>query len=300
MELGEIQRLTAIDPWFLHNIAQLVEFSVALEELKPFGTAQEQPGQAGPGPSHARPSSGDFPTVSWPRPWAWARWPCAPAARNWVVTHTYKLVDTCAAEFEAYTPYFYSTYETEDECRAGDRKKVMILGGGPNRIGQGIEFDYCCVHASFALREMGVESIMVNSNPETVSTDYDTSDKLYFEPLTQEDVLNIIESEKPYGIIVQFGGQTPLNLAVPPGKGRRAHPGHPARRHRPGRGPRPLLRPAQEAGPAPAGQRHRHHRGSGLRHRRPHRLSGGGPAPPTCWAAGPWRSSTTGTPWCAT
>ena len=131
------------------------------------------------------------------------------------IHHTYKLVDTCAAEFEAYTPYFYSTYETEDECRATDVRKVMILGGGPNRIGQGIEFDYCCVHASFALRELGIESIMVNSNPETVSTDYDTSDKLYFEPLTLEDVLNIVQSEKPEGLIVQFGGQTPLNLAVP-------------------------------------------------------------------------------------
>ena len=112
-------------------------------------------------------------------------------------------------------PYYYSSYEQEDEARASDRKKVMILGGGPNRIGQGIEFDYCCVHASFALKEIGVESIMVNSNPETVSTDYDTSDKLYFEPLTLEDVLNIIDREKPDGIIVQFGGQTPLNLAVP-------------------------------------------------------------------------------------
>ncbi len=127
----------------------------------------------------------------------------------------YKLVDTCAAEFKASTPYYYSTYETEDEARVSDRKKVMILGGGPNRIGQGIEFDYCCVHASFALREEGIESIMVNSNPETVSTDYDTSDKLYFEPLTREDVLHIVETEKPYGVIVQFGGQTPLNLAVP-------------------------------------------------------------------------------------
>ncbi len=127
----------------------------------------------------------------------------------------YKLVDTCAAEFKAATPYYYSTYETECEARVSDKKKVMILGGGPNRIGQGIEFDYCCVHASFALREEGVESIMVNSNPETVSTDYDTSDKLYFEPLTQEDVLHIIEKEKPDGVIVQFGGQTPLNLSVP-------------------------------------------------------------------------------------
>jgi carbamoyl-phosphate synthase large subunit len=126
----------------------------------------------------------------------------------------YKLVDTCAAEFRAATPYYYSTYEVEEEARLTDRKKVMILGGGPNRIGQGIEFDYCCVHASFALREEGVESIMVNSNPETVSTDYDTSDKLYFEPLTKEDVLHIVESEKPLGVIVQFGGQTPLNLSV--------------------------------------------------------------------------------------
>jgi carbamoyl-phosphate synthase large subunit len=133
------------------------------------------------------------------------------------VIPTYRLVDTCAAEFEAFTPYYYSTYGIEDEVRDNDRKKVMILGGGPNRIGQGIEFDYCCVHASFALRELGYETIMVNSNPETVSTDYDTSDKLYFEPLTLEDVLNIYERENRHdqvlGVIVQFGGQTPLNLA---------------------------------------------------------------------------------------
>ena len=147
----------------------------------------------------------------------------------------YKLVDTCSAEFEAFTPYYYSTYETpfaksgrtrsepghqvkpstEDETRKTEKKKIMILGGGPNRIGQGIEFDYCCVHAAFALKELGYETIMVNSNPETVSTDYDTSDKLYFEPLTKEDVLNIIDKEKPEGVIVQLGGQTPLNLAVP-------------------------------------------------------------------------------------
>ncbi len=126
---------------------------------------------------------------------------------------TYRLVDTCAAEFEAYTPYYYSTYGDENERRESGKKKVIILGGGPNRIGQGIEFDYCCVHAAFALRELGFETIMVNSNPETVSTDYDTSDKLYFEPLTLEDVLNICEQEQPWGVIVQFGGQTPLNLA---------------------------------------------------------------------------------------
>ena len=129
------------------------------------------------------------------------------------VIPTYRLVDTCAAEFEAYTPYYYSTYGDENERRESDKRKIMILGGGPNRIGQGIEFDYCCVHAAFALRELGFETIMVNSNPETVSTDYDTSDKLYFEPLTLEDVLNIYDQEQPEGVVVQFGGQTPLNLA---------------------------------------------------------------------------------------
>jgi carbamoylphosphate synthase large subunit/REP element-mobilizing transposase RayT len=129
------------------------------------------------------------------------------------ITPTYRLVDTCAAEFEAYTPYYYSTYGSENERRESGKRKIMILGGGPNRIGQGIEFDYCCVHAAFALRELGFETIMVNSNPETVSTDYDTSDKLYFEPLTLEDVLNIYDQEKPEGVVVQFGGQTPLNLA---------------------------------------------------------------------------------------
>jgi carbamoyl-phosphate synthase large subunit len=128
---------------------------------------------------------------------------------------SYRLVDTCAAEFEAYTPYYYSTYDRgDDEVRPSDKRKVMILGGGPNRIGQGIEFDYCCVHAAFALKEDGFETLMVNSNPETVSTDYDTSDKLFFEPLTLEDVLHIYQREKCWGAIAQFGGQTPLNLAL--------------------------------------------------------------------------------------
>src|SRR5580692_4168040 len=128
---------------------------------------------------------------------------------------SYRLVDTCAAEFEAYTPYYYSTYDRgDDEIRVTPKRKVMILGGGPNRIGQGIEFDYCCVHAAFALKEDGFETLMVNSNPETVSTDYDTSDKLFFEPLTLEDVLHIYEREKCWGAIAQFGGQTPLNLAL--------------------------------------------------------------------------------------
>src|SRR5499427_9548865 len=128
---------------------------------------------------------------------------------------SFRLVDTCAAEFEAYTPYYYSTYDRgDDEVRPSDKKKVMILGGGPNRIGQGIEFDYCCVHAAFALKEDGFETLMVNSNPETVSTDYDTSDKLFFEPLTLEDALHIYEREKCWGAVAQFGGQTPLNLAL--------------------------------------------------------------------------------------
>src|SRR5580693_5700113 len=130
------------------------------------------------------------------------------------VEPVFKRVDTCAAEFESFTPYLYSTYEEEDESGADDCRKIVILGSGPNRIGQGIEFDYCCCHAAFALKEDGYETVMVNCNPETVSTDYDTSDRLYFEPLTLEDVLAILDREKPQGVIVQFGGQTPLNLAL--------------------------------------------------------------------------------------
>ena len=129
------------------------------------------------------------------------------------VIPTYKTVDTCAAEFAADTPYHYSTYEDENEVRESDARKVVILGSGPNRIGQGIEFDYCCVHASFSLRDAGFETIMINCNPETVSTDYDTSDRLYFEPLTKEDVLNVIAAEQPHKVIVSLGGQTPLKLA---------------------------------------------------------------------------------------
>ena len=145
--------------------------------------------------------------------WKTDEWTVRDLRKDLGVLPVFKTVDTCAAEFEAYTPYHYSTYETETEAFRSDRKKIMILGGGPNRIGQGIEFDYCCCHASFALREDGFETIMVNSNPETVSTDYDTSDKLYFEPVTTEDVLSIADLEQPDGVIVQFGGQTPLNLA---------------------------------------------------------------------------------------
>lgn len=145
--------------------------------------------------------------------WQSDEWTVRALRKELDVAPVFKTVDTCAAEFEAYTPYHYSTYETDNEAIRSDRQKIMILGGGPNRIGQGIEFDYCCCHASYALKEDGFETIMVNSNPETVSTDYDTSDKLYFEPLTAEDVLSIADIEQPDGVIVQFGGQTPLNLA---------------------------------------------------------------------------------------
>ena len=206
MTVDTLYRLTFIDPWFLENLRQLFEMESSIRQLGFKGLDDDslrKAKQMGFSDCHLAHLVGS------------SEKDIRQLRKDRGLLPVYKLVDTCAAEFEAYTPYYYSTYEVEDESRTSDRRKVMILGGGPNRIGQGIEFDYCCVHASFALREMGIESIMVNSNPETVSTDYDTSDKLYFEPLTREDVLNIIDSEKPDGVIVQFGGQTPLNLAVP-------------------------------------------------------------------------------------
>ena len=201
--LERLHKLTRIDPWFLDNLFQIVEVerrlraedafadSGLLRRAKEFGFSDRQLGFL---------LGCNEQTVRTRRIEAG-------------VNPVFKTVDTCAAEFEAYTPYHYSTYESENEAARSDRRKIMILGGGPNRIGQGIEFDYCCVHACIALREDGFETIMVNSNPETVSTDYDTADKLYFEPLTVEDVLNIVDHEQPEGVIVQFGGQTPLNLA---------------------------------------------------------------------------------------
>ena len=188
----------------------------------------------------ARPSSSASPIGSWRRSGTRPRWKSASERKRRGIVATFKSVDTCAAEFEAYTPYYYSTYEDEDEMppKQPGKKRIMILGGGPNRIGQGIEFDYCCCHASFALRELGIESVMVNSNPETVSTDYDTSDLLFFEPLTVEDVLNICDRVQPDGVIVQFGGQTPLNLARRAGRRRRADHRHQRRHDRRRRGPR--------------------------------------------------------------
>jgi carbamoyl-phosphate synthase large subunit len=211
MPIEDLFALTKIDPWFLDQIQEIVSFEhrlleashqrsaishQLLHEAKQLGFSDERIGQL---------LGVEKGTV---RTWRTGDESCGPGV-------TYKRVDTCAAEFEAQTPYLYSTYERDCEARPSDRQKVIILGGGPNRIGQGIEFDYCCVHAAFALREEGIETIMVNCNPETVSTDYDTSDRLYFEPLTEEDVLNIVERERPIGIVVQFGGQTPLKLALP-------------------------------------------------------------------------------------
>jgi carbamoyl-phosphate synthase large subunit len=198
LTIERAHELTRIDPWFLHHVREvaLAETNVDLSDLRRLKRL---------GMSDRRIAALTRKTEAEVR-----------AARHAAgVRPVYKRVDTCGAEYESHTPYMYSTYEQECEARPSDRRKVIILGGGPNRIGQGIEFDYCCVHAAMALREEGLESIMINCNPETVSTDYDTSDRLYFEPLTLEDVLEICNVEKPWGVIVQFGGQTPLKLAVP-------------------------------------------------------------------------------------
>ena len=206
LTVEEIYDLTGIDPWFLNQMAGLLKTEKFLKRTSLEQLSADQLWAV------KRQGFSD-------RQIAYATHTTEDAVRQYRkglgVIPVYKTVDTCAAEFEAFTPYYYSTYESETEVLPSDRPKVMILGGGPNRIGQGIEFDYCCCHASFALQDDGYETIMVNSNPETVSTDYDTSDRLYFEPLTKEDVLNIIEAENPIGVIVQFGGQTPLKLALP-------------------------------------------------------------------------------------
>ena len=205
MPIEEIFALTKIDPWFLNNIKDVVSLETKLLEGKgklPEAAMLEQAKQYGFSDKYMA-SIADVPEPEFRK-----------HRQSLGINPVYKMVDTCGAEFEAATPYLYSTYESECEAKPTTRRKIMILGGGPNRIGQGIEFDYCCCHAAFALKEIGVESIMVNCNPETVSTDYDTSDRLYFEPLTFEDVMSIVEKEKPDGVIVQFGGQTPLKLAV--------------------------------------------------------------------------------------
>jgi carbamoyl-phosphate synthase large subunit len=204
MSIESIYKLSGIDPWFIDQLGQIVALEL---EIQKAGTQMSDA-------LLTQAKEWGFSDIQLAYLTTVSEQGIKKRRTDLGLRPVYKLVDTCAAEFKAATPYYYSTYELENEARVSDRRKVMILGGGPNRIGQGIEFDYCCVHASFALREEGIESIMVNSNPETVSTDYDTSDKLYFEPLTKEDVLHIVETEKPLGVIVQFGGQTPLNLSV--------------------------------------------------------------------------------------
>ncbi len=202
MELEEIYSISHVDPWFLRNIKQIVDFE---SDIAKDGLSHETILQA---------KRYGFSDIEIARILSTEEREVRDFRLREGIEPAFKMVDTCAAEFEAYTPYLYSTFESESEALPTDRKKVVILGGGPNRIGQGIEFDYCCVHASFALREEGYEAIMVNCNPETVSTDYDTSDRLYFEPLTLEDTLALIRREDPWGVIVHLGGQTPLRLAL--------------------------------------------------------------------------------------
>ena len=213
VSVEEIHEASGIDPWFIRQMRDIVDMETRIRD---FGLANDMTPLNPELPEILREAkeygfSDRQLSEMWKRPETDIR----RLRKEMGIVPTFYLVDTCAAEFEAYTPYYYSTYEKGDEVQTRDCRKVLILGGGPNRIGQGIEFDYCCCHASFALRDAGIMAIMVNSNPETVSTDYDTSDRLYFEPLTFEDVMNIVEKEKPEGVIVQFGGQTPLNLAVP-------------------------------------------------------------------------------------
>ena len=205
MDMSEVNQLTGIDPWFLRQIEQIGDVE---GRLRAFNL------QRIPARLLRKAKRFGFSDIELAQLLGCSEEGVRNRRHEEKLRPVYKRVDTCGAEFEAYTPYFYSTYEMEDEAQPTDAKKIIILGGGPNRIGQGIEFDYCCCHASFALKEEGFETIMVNCNPETVSTDYDTSDRLYFEPLTLEDILHIVETEKPEGVIVQYGGQSPLRLAL--------------------------------------------------------------------------------------
>ncbi len=215
MTIEQIYNHTKVDPFFLYNIKELVDFETEFKSNQPDLSSVGQiqiTEKLYPLLLRAKQFGFSDPQIA--ELWESTEWKIRQIRQQLGIVATFKTVDTCAAEFEAETPYYYSTYSLEDEVRPSNKKKIMILGGGPNRIGQGIEFDYCCVHAATAVKSDGYEAIMVNSNPETVSTDYDTSDRLYFEPLTFEDVMNIVDREQIDGAIVQFGGQTPLNLAM--------------------------------------------------------------------------------------
>jgi|Deesub1362A_J573_1020465.scaffolds.fasta_scaffold00278_20 carbamoyl-phosphate synthase large subunit len=210
ISVEEISKLTKIDPWFIRKIKNILDFEDELHKLAGKYSIDDIP-------DHylRKAKRWGFSDVQLAHIFKTSEIAVREKRRKSGLNAVYKMVDTCAAEFEAKTPYYYSTYELENDAVPTERKKIIILGSGPNRIGQGVEFDYCCVHGVLSLKEDGYETIMVNNNPETVSTDYDTSDRLYFEPITFEDVLNIYENEKPEGVVVQFGGQTPLNIAVP-------------------------------------------------------------------------------------
>ena len=260
--------MTSIDPWFLEQMKDAVAFEAGWRKRRSIRLRRGNAAQA------KRDGMSD---ISWRGSGDVDQLAVREKRKELGIRAVFNRVDTCAAEFESFTPYLYSSYESECEAEPADRKKVMILGSGPNRIGQGIEFDYCCCHASFALQGFGVESIMVNCNPETVSTDYDTSDRLYFEPLTLKNVLNICDTEKPDGVIVQFGGQTPLNLALP--LKRRACRSS-------ARTPRTSTWPRTASGSAScwtswdsvAAERHGHQRGGGVRGGAADRLPGAGAA----------------------
>ena len=203
VSLEEIHEITMIDRWFLQKILNIVKMETVLKTEPMTKEIMRKAKRMG----FADVVIGEYIGKQMMEVRA--------MRKDWGIIPTYKMVDTCAAEFEAETPYYYSTYAVEDEVRVSDKKKVAVLGSGPIRIGQGVEFDYCSVHSVWALKELGYETIIINNNPETVSTDFDTSDRLYFEPLTVEDVLNILDKEQPEGVIVQFGGQTAINLAGP-------------------------------------------------------------------------------------
>ena len=261
--MEEIQEATGIDPWFLYQLLEIVDQEAWYGGLDEVGPAElrlmKRNGFSDVQLADLRSEREDEVRIR--------RW-------EWDIRPTYNVVDTCAGEFPAETPYYYSSYEQQDESNPSEREKIIVLGSGPNRIGQGIEFDYCCVQAVLALREAGYETIMVNSNPETVSTDFDVSDKLYFEPLTFEDVLEIVEREQPLGVVVQLGGQTPLNLA-----GRLEAAGVPilgtsVDAHRSGRTPGPLRGGLQDRRSDGAQKRNGNERGAGTRGGRGRRVPG--------------------------